>query len=76
MGWKVIISPSVRGDLVDIVGYISRHNADAAVRIGVWRSSRNWVAWCPNLNDRTCARLFIVLTASFTASSQTRCGLR
>jgi toxin ParE1/3/4 len=34
MGWKVIISPSARGDLADIVGYISRHNADAAALIG------------------------------------------
>ena len=33
MGWKVIISPSARGDLADIVGYISRHNADASARI-------------------------------------------
>ena len=34
MGWKVIISPSARGDLADIVSYIARHNADAAARIG------------------------------------------
>jgi toxin ParE1/3/4 len=34
MGWQVIISPSARGDLADIVGYISRHNADAAARVG------------------------------------------
>lgn len=34
MGWKIIISPSARADLADIVGYLSRHNADAAARIG------------------------------------------
>jgi toxin ParE1/3/4 len=34
MGWKVIIAPSARGDLADIVQYIARHNSDAAARMG------------------------------------------
>lgn len=34
MGWKVIIAPSARADLEDIVRYIARHNPDAAVRMG------------------------------------------
>lgn len=34
MGWQVIIAPSARTDLADIVRYIAQHNSDAAVRIG------------------------------------------
>jgi toxin ParE1/3/4 len=34
MGWKVVISPSARSDLEDIVRYIARHNSDAAARVG------------------------------------------
>ena len=34
MGWQVIIAPSAQNDLADIVRYISRHNADAAARLG------------------------------------------
>ena len=34
MGWKVIIAPSAESDLRDIVSYVARHNADAAVRLG------------------------------------------
>jgi hypothetical protein len=30
MGWQVIIAPSARDDLADIVRYIARHNSDAA----------------------------------------------
>lgn len=34
MGWQVIIAPSARSDLADIVRYIARHNSDAAARVG------------------------------------------
>jgi plasmid stabilization system protein ParE len=34
MGWKVIIAPSARGDLENIVRFIARHNSDAAARVG------------------------------------------
>lgn len=34
MGWKVVIGPSARGDLEDIVRYIARHNPTAAARMG------------------------------------------
>ena len=34
MGWKVIIAPSARSDLADIVRYVARHNSDAAARLG------------------------------------------
>lgn len=34
MGWQVIIAPSARADLADIVRYIARHNSDAAARLG------------------------------------------
>ena len=34
MGWRVIIAPSARADLADIVRYIAQHNSDAAARLG------------------------------------------
>ena len=34
MGWQVIIAPSARADLADIVRYIAQHNSDAAARLG------------------------------------------
>ncbi|HWD91709.1 MAG TPA: type II toxin-antitoxin system RelE/ParE family toxin [Verrucomicrobiae bacterium] len=34
MGWQVIIAPSARTDLADIVRYITQHNSDAAARLG------------------------------------------
>lgn len=34
MGWQVIIAPSARADLEDIVRYVARHNKDAAARVG------------------------------------------
>jgi len=34
MGWQVIIAPSAQADLADIVRYVARHNADAALRLG------------------------------------------
>jgi plasmid stabilization system protein ParE len=34
MGWQVIIAPSARSDLADIVRYIAQHNSDAAARLG------------------------------------------
>lgn len=34
MGWQIIIAPSARTDLADIVRYIARHNPDAAARLG------------------------------------------
>jgi plasmid stabilization system protein ParE len=34
MGWKVIIAPSARADLESIVRFITRHNPDAAARVG------------------------------------------
>lgn len=34
MGWQVIIAPSARSDLADIVRYVARHNSDAAARLG------------------------------------------
>jgi len=34
MGWQVIIAPSARVDLGDIVRYIAQHNSDAAARLG------------------------------------------
>src|SRR5882724_5162812 len=34
MGWKVIVAPSARADLADIVRYVARHNSDAAARLG------------------------------------------
>jgi len=34
MGRKIIIAPSAETDLSDIVAYIARHNADAAIRMG------------------------------------------
>ncbi len=34
MGWKIIIAPSAKADLADIVRYIARHNSDAAARLG------------------------------------------
>jgi plasmid stabilization system protein ParE len=34
MGWQVIIAPSARTDLADIVRYIAQHNSDAAARLG------------------------------------------
>ena len=34
MGWQVTIAPSAREDLADIVGYVARHNSDAAARLG------------------------------------------
>jgi toxin ParE1/3/4 len=34
MGWQVIIAPSARADLADIVCYIAQHNSDAAARLG------------------------------------------
>jgi len=34
MGWQVIIAPSARADLEDIVRYVARHNSDAAARLG------------------------------------------
>jgi toxin ParE1/3/4 len=34
MGWQVVIAPSARFDLADIVRYIAQHNSDAAARLG------------------------------------------
>ncbi len=34
MGRKVIISPSAEADLSDIVGYVARHNPEAALKLG------------------------------------------
>jgi plasmid stabilization system protein ParE len=34
MGWQVIIGPSARSDLAEIVRYIADHNSDAAARLG------------------------------------------
>ena len=34
MGWQVIIGPSARDDLAEIVRYIAAHNSDAAARLG------------------------------------------
>jgi toxin ParE1/3/4 len=34
MGWKIIIAPSARADLTEIVRYVARHNSDAAARLG------------------------------------------
>ena len=34
MGWQVIIGPSARSDLAEIVRYIAAHNSDAAARLG------------------------------------------
>lgn len=40
MGWQVIIAPSARSDLADIVRYIAQHNSDAAARLGYELISR------------------------------------
>lgn len=34
MGRQVIIAPSARANLADIVRYVARHNSDAAARLG------------------------------------------
>jgi toxin ParE1/3/4 len=34
MGWQVIVGPSARADLANIVRYVARHNSDAAARLG------------------------------------------
>jgi toxin ParE1/3/4 len=34
MGWKIIIAPSARADLENIVRFIARQNSDAAARVG------------------------------------------
>lgn len=34
MGWKVLIAPSARDDLRDIVTFVALHNPEAAERLG------------------------------------------
>ena len=34
MGWQVIIAPSARADLAEIVRFVARHDSESAARLG------------------------------------------
>ena len=84
MGWQVIIGPSARSDLAEIVRYIADHNSDAAARLGFELITRaeglasfpEIGRMVPDSGSRTFAKSSAVPIGSSTGCSVSASGLK